>query len=77
MKTNNIFKNLERSGDYFLFSQMGCIAVSDFMNVFKIVTEALAFLISALSHPEVLRECVKIACFKWCTFCELPGKEAK
>lgn len=74
MKTNNIFKNLERSG---FFSQIGCIAVFDFMNVFKNVTEVLVFLISALSHPEVLRECIKIACLKWCTFCELPGKEAK
>lgn len=52
MKTNNSFKNLE--GSDIFFSQVGYIAVFDFMNMFKIVTEVLAFLICALSHPEIL-----------------------
>lgn len=48
-----------------------------FFFCFKILIEDLVFLISALSHPEVLGECVKIVCLQWCTFCDVPGKYSR
>lgn len=77
VKTNHIFKNLEwfdvsAKWDALLFFFFFC-----FVNVFKILTAVLVFLISALSHPGVLGECVKIVCLQWCTFCDVPGEYSR